>query len=904
MRTKERFTAWCEWWEQALANRETVSEPFENLTKGSYPVKLGLEHAVPPEAEKPPHVAMPDIDKLYEKAAKYLQRQKFEAALETYQEILRCEPNDEEALVNLGDLSLKLNRTATGLRYQSQLADFYVKRNDVTKAVATCRRILKLSPQDVATLAKLAGLLEKSQKTSEALETYREALQHYRKVGASAQAIECLTRMVKLDPNNLEEHRELGELASLSHQTTIATPAFLRAAQLARQAGDESRWGKFVEQAHQIDPSDEAACIAATELYLKRGHAAEAVALVGPMLEKKPEDLEVLELACSGYLGVEDYAKAQPLCWKLYQARPERVDLILKLMEGLIQKGAAQQVLGMANNLKERLFQRGKGNEFLGIIEKVYESDESNLEVLAILSNLYNEMNKDDGLRRSLTRLFNLYLASEKYQEAAEALERILDVDPYGEGHYDRLLSLEGHIDSTWYKNILTRLEPPSTVRASPTLGHAGTGEATEKAESLEDLLVEGEMYYQYQLSAKLKDTLEKIDRLFPGTEEKNKRLRELYETAGYTPKFKVPAAAVSVAPAPRTETGAPTAASFQSLDDLRKVSEITANIYRESTPQGVLQVAVNEIGRALTASRCWGALGTPDRPPVLTAEYCWPPASPSDQAAALKLFAFLMTQAITSRDGWSVDNVVQAPLLSALPGEIQKLGIRSLLALPLIDKDEVMGLLLLEQCEAPRAWSPGESLLLRAIATQVVIAVNNTRLRRLVRSLAGTDPTTGLLPRSSYLDCLLAEAQRSRDQAQPLSVCLLEPENPRALMKLLGDAGVQRFVQQVSRVLIPALRQNDISIRYSPLSIVVVFPDTALPQARHAVEKVRRALAQVRVDGADMPDFCAAVCDVPLGPTFEAVDGVTEVINRLEALLDLVRKEGGKRMLISKFTG
>ncbi|MBZ5671242.1 MAG: tetratricopeptide repeat protein [Acidobacteriia bacterium] len=880
------------------------SEPFENLAKGSYPVKLELEHAVPPEAEKPPHVAMPDIDKLYDKAAKYLQRHKFEAALETYQEILRYEPNDEEALVNLGDLSLKLNRTADGLRYQSELADFYIKRGDVTKAVATCRRILKHSPQEVATLAKLAGLLEKSQKTNEALETYREALGHYRKLGTSALAIECLSHIVKLDPNNLEEHRELGELASLSRETAVAAPAFLRAAQLARRAGDESRWEKFVEQAHEIDPSDEAAGIAAAELYLKRGQAAEAVALVGPVLEKKPEDLEVLELAGCAYLGVEDYATARPLCWKLYQAKPERVDLILKLMEGLIQKGEAQQVLGMANNLKERLFQQGKGNEFLRIMERVYESDESNLEVLQTLSNLYNEMNKEDGLRRSLTRLFNLYLASEKYQEAADTLDRILDVDPYGEGHHDRLLSLEGHIDPIWYKNILTRLQPPSTVRTSPTLGHAGTAEAAEKAESLEELIVEGEMYSQYQLSARLQETLEKIDRLFPGAEEKNERLRELYEAAEYTPKFKAPVAAASAASAPRTEAAASAAASFQSLEDLRKVSEITANIYRESTPQGVLQVAVNEIGRTLNASRCWGALGTPDRPPVLTAEHCSPLVSRSDSAAALKLCAFLVTQVVTSRDGWAVDDAVHAPLLSAVAGEIQKLGIRSLLALPLIDKDEVVGLLLLEQCDAPRAWSPGESLLLRAIATQVVIAINNTKLRRLVRSLAGTDPETGLLPRSSYLDCLLSEAQRSKDQAQPLSVCLLEPENPRALMKLLGDAGVQRFVQQVSKILIPALRQNDISIRYSPLSIVVVFPDTALSQAGLAVEKVKRALAQVPVNGGEVPIFCAAVCDVPPGPTFEAVDGVTEVINRLEASLDRARKKGGKRVLISKFTG
>jgi GGDEF domain-containing protein len=313
--------------------------------------------------------------------------------------------------------------------------------------------------------------------------------------------------------------------------------------------------------------------------------------------------------------------------------------------------------------------------------------------------------------------------------------------------------------------------------------------------------------------------------------------------------------------------------------------------------------VAVNEIGRPLNVSRCWGALGSPDRPPTLSVEYCSPLTSPSDPAAAVKIFNFFMSQALANQDGWTLENTAQAPVLSPVAAEIQKLGIRSLLALPLIDKGEATGFLFLEHCDAPRTWSPGENLLLRAIATQVVIAVNNTRLRRLVRTLAGTDPETGLLPRSSYLDCLLSEARRSKDQSQPLTVCALEPENPHVLMKLLGDAGVQRFMQQMSKALASTLRQNDISIRYSPLAVVVVFPDTALPQGGLAVEKVRRALGQVRVDGAEAPSFCGAVCDVPLGPTFDAVDGVTEVINRLEASLDQARKEGGKRILISKFT-
>jgi GAF domain-containing protein/tetratricopeptide (TPR) repeat protein len=837
---------------------------------------------------------MADIDKLYEKAEKYLQRQKFEAAMETYQEILRYNPNDEEALITLGDLSVKFNRTSEALRYQVQLAEYYIKRADNAKAIAACRKVLKLSPRDVVTMMKLAGLLEKGKKDGEAIEAYHEALEHYRKAGSNAQMLDCLTRIVKLDPDSLEDHLELAEIASRARQTRVAMSALNRAVQLARQAKDESRWEKLVEQAHALDPSDEIASISATELYLKRGDFAEAAKLIGPVAATRMDNLNVLDLACRSYLGAGNYEQAEPFCLKLYQANPQRVDLILKLMEGLIQGGAVQKVLGMASELKERLFQQGKRHEFLRIMESVYEADESNLELLETLSNLYNEVNQEDGLRRSLSRLFNLYLAGENYRKAGDTLERILDVDPYGEGHYDRLLNLEGHIDSIWYKNIIGRMQPPSSVRA--TAAASATAAVTQKTESLEDLIVEGEMYQQYQLSTKLEQTLEKIDRLFPGEEEKNQRLRDLYESTGYTPKFKPAPAAAADASSP--------GGSFQSLDDMRKISEITANIYRESSPQGVLQVAVNEIGRAMNASRCWGAVGAPDRPPVLTAEYCSPLASPSDAAAASKLFSFLMGQAASSADGWSLDNVAQAPFLAPVAAEVQKLGIRSLQALPLVDKDVAAGLLLLEQCEAPRAWTPGESLLLKAISTQVVIAINNTKLRRLVRSLAGSDPETGLLPRSSYVDCLLSEARRSKDQSQPLSVCLLEPENPHPLMKSLGDAGVQRFVQQVSKVLTPALRQNDISIRYSPLSVVVVFPDTALPQAGLAVEKVRRVLAQVRVNGSEPTNFCAAVCDVPLGPNFDAVDGVTEVINRLEVSLDRAHKEGGKHVLISKFAG
>ncbi|MBI1983601.1 MAG: tetratricopeptide repeat protein, partial [Acidobacteria bacterium] len=686
---------------------------------------------------------MPDINKLFEKAEKYLQKQKFESALETYQEIYKYEPDDDEVLLNLGDLSLKLNRTSEGLRYQAQLTDLYIKKNDVTRAIATCRKILKLSAQDVSTLMKLAALLEKTKKNSEALEAYREALAIHRKAGAGPQMLECLQRMVSLDPTNLESQVELAEQAVKARQMKIATEAYLRAAELARTAGQEDRWAEFVERAHDLDPEDEAASIAVAELYLTRGRAAESVSILEPIAEVKTDDLTVLEFLTRGYLETGKHEKADPICWRIYQARPDTIGLVLKVVEGYLHARNSDKALSIAGQLKTRLFQQGKRNEFLGVLEKIYEADESNLPVLEMLTGLYNELNKEEGLRRSLARLFNLYVAAEQYEKAGDTLERIIDVDPYGGGHYDRLLTLEGHIDKAWYSNIASRVEPPSTGRVGV---ESTSGAAPEKLGSLDDLIVEGEMYLQYQLASKLKETVERINRLFPGAEENQPRLRDLYSAAGF-----MPAGSGASRPASAAATARPSMPQ-ESLDDLRRISDITSRIYREATSQGVMQVAVNEVGRALDASRCWGALGTPERTPSLTVEYCSPATPASDMGAVLNVYSALMEQARMKPDGWLIKDVTQFQVLAPVMGEIQKLGIQSLLALPLMEAEGPTGLILVEQCESRRAWAPAESILLGAIVTQISVAVKNTKLRRLVRSLAGSDEETGLLPRSSYL--------------------------------------------------------------------------------------------------------------------------------------------------------
>ena len=190
----------------------------------------------------------------------------------------------------------------------------------------------------------------------------------------------------------------------------------------------------------------------------------------------------------------------------------------------------------MLQGIKEQMYlQGGKKTEFLALAEQIYHADENNLEILELLPPLYNEANRDGDLRLALARLFNLYLASERYDKAAETLESILDVDPYGAAHSDRLLNLAGHIDAIWYKNIAGRISIPG-VGHGITPRNAETDEESEPgtSASFDDLVIEAEMYHRYHLTAKMREILKKIDRLYPGAYLDNPSLNELNEMAGF----------------------------------------------------------------------------------------------------------------------------------------------------------------------------------------------------------------------------------------------------------------------------------------------------------------------------------------------------------------------------------
>jgi len=209
-------------------------------------------------------------------------------------------------------------------------------------------------------------------------------------------------------------------------------------------------------------------------------------------------------------------------------------------------------------------------------------------------------------------------------------------------------------------------------------------------------------------------------------------------------------------------------------------------------------------------------------------------------------------------------------------------------------DGQENVGLLLLLH-NARRTWDPSDAVVLKTVSDQIVIAQNNAGLRRLVKNLSVTDERSGLLNRASYLDLLMAETKRSLQQSTPMSVVLIQFGEKAALLKELGESGLEASMEKIGQLFTANLRQNDLAFRYAAAAIAVVLGDTAERESVAAAEKLQRLQAQIQLPAFR---FNAGIAQAVLQAEYEPADIVTEVINRAEQALRASLAQGAGKIV------
>ncbi len=123
------------------------------------------------------------------------------------------------------------------------------------------------------------------------------------------------------------------------------------------------------------------------------------------------------------------------------------------------------------------------------------------------------------------------------------------------------------------------------------------------------------------------------------------------------------------------------------------------------------------------------------------------------------------------------------------------------------------------------------------------VIADSYGELRRVELS-AATDALTGLGNRHTMEDAFPREIERSRRDADALSLILLDLDNFKALNDRYGHVAGDRVLVTVADVLRSQFRPGDILVRYGGDEFAVLLPGVDCERAELVAERVRGAVA------------------------------------------------------------
>jgi diguanylate cyclase (GGDEF)-like protein len=174
---------------------------------------------------------------------------------------------------------------------------------------------------------------------------------------------------------------------------------------------------------------------------------------------------------------------------------------------------------------------------------------------------------------------------------------------------------------------------------------------------------------------------------------------------------------------------------------------------------------------------------------------------------------------------------------------ELVELGIRSVVCLPLITKDEGIGSLNIASRHA-HSYSQEQINLLERLASQISTSVANAQLYARAEQRARVDELTGLFNRRHFDESIRREVERHSRYGSMLSLVLLDLDNFKSYNDLTGHVVGDKLLTRVGHLIKESLRNIDLAFRYGGDEFAIILPDTSGEDALAVTERVRSRIA------------------------------------------------------------
>ncbi|MEL6546722.1 MAG: sensor domain-containing diguanylate cyclase [Myxococcota bacterium] len=176
---------------------------------------------------------------------------------------------------------------------------------------------------------------------------------------------------------------------------------------------------------------------------------------------------------------------------------------------------------------------------------------------------------------------------------------------------------------------------------------------------------------------------------------------------------------------------------------------------------------------------------------------------------------------------------------------EVSSLVTQSVLAVPLVSRNELLGVLeLIRTSDHPEPYTQADLEVLTPFADFVAIALENVSAFQRVEDLTLVDEWTGLYNARYLQQSVPDELTRSARYRYPLSLIFVDLDNFKAVNDTHGHATGSGLLRTVARFLRGETRETDRTARYGGDEFVVVAPHTDKTDAMMLGQRLAERLA------------------------------------------------------------
>jgi diguanylate cyclase (GGDEF)-like protein len=184
------------------------------------------------------------------------------------------------------------------------------------------------------------------------------------------------------------------------------------------------------------------------------------------------------------------------------------------------------------------------------------------------------------------------------------------------------------------------------------------------------------------------------------------------------------------------------------------------------------------------------------------------------------------------------------------LVNQLLSFGLESLVLVPLIHKNETVGILILGN-SIKQGLSEEQVQFIEQVASQISTAVVNSQLYASAETRARIDELTGLYNRRHFDESIEKEIRRDFRYGNSFTLMMLDVDNFKNYNDTQGHIQGDKLLKNVAQVIRNSIREVDLGFRYGGDEFAVILPNSTIENAVVAAERVRKKIEKdMRDDG------------------------------------------------------